>query len=376
VRVVIAGGGTGGHLYPGLALAEELKARSSRTEIVFMGTMHGIEARVVPREGYTIRFIPAEGFVGVSVVRKVRSLYRFSRAIRESLSFMREFRPDIVVGSGGYASLAPLTAAWMLSIPTMLLEQNTVAGKANRLLGYVVKSVCITYQDSMAYFPREKVHLTGNPVRERILRGSRPSALRLFSLADGPFTIFVFGGSSGAESINRAVMDALQYLLDLKEEIQFLHQTGEKDFEVVRDAYRTYGYRAMVSPFIYQMPEAYAVADLVVSRAGATTLAEITVTGKPSILVPYPYAAANHQEVNAGKLERLGAAVMVRNAELNGRRLSGEIRRLYNDPALREHMKTKAMGLGRPDAVKRIADIALSLISLERSREECLNGSE
>jgi len=376
VRVVIAGGGTGGHLYPGLALAEELKIRDPQADIVFMGTVHGIEARVVPREGYTIKFIPAEGFVGVSIGRKVRSLYRFFQALKVSYSFLQEFRPEIVVGSGGYASLAPLTAAWMLTIPTMLLEQNTVAGKANRLLGYVVKSVCITYQDSMAYFPREKVHLTGNPVRERILRGSRPSALRLFSLGDDLFTVFVFGGSAGAESINTAMMDALQYLLDLREEVQFLHQTGERDFETVRDAYRSYGYTAMVTPFIYQMPEAYAVADLVVSRAGATTLAEITVTGKPSILVPYPYAAANHQEVNAGKLERLGAAVMVRNVELNGKRLSAEIRRLYNDPALREHMGTKAMGLGRPDAVKRIADIALSLISLERSREGCLNSSE
>ncbi len=376
MRVVIAGGGTGGHLYPGLALADELRARDPGTEVVFMGTVYGIEARVVPREGYTIRFIPAEGFVGVSLSRKVRSLYRFFQALGESRAFMREFCPDIVVGSGGYASMAPLTAAWMLSIPTILLEQNTVAGTANRLLGHLARSVCITYQDSMAYFPREKVHLTGNPVRERILKGSRSAALRLFSLREGLFTVFVFGGSAGAASINEAVMDALQYLVDLKDEIQFLHQTGERDFDRVRDAYRTYGFGAMVSPFIYQMPEAYAVADLVVSRAGATTLAEMTVTGKPAILVPYPYAAANHQEVNAAKLERLGAAVMIRNAELNGRRLSGEIRRLYNDPALRAHMRTKAMGLGRPDAVKRIADIALSLISLERSREGCLNSSE
>ncbi len=376
MRVVIAGGGTGGHLYPGLALAEELKKRDPRTEIVFMGTGHGIEARVVPREGYTIKFIPAEGFVGVSLFKKGRSLYRFLQALKESYGYLREIRPEIVIGSGGYASLAPLVMAWMLSIPTMLLEQNTVAGRANRLLGYIVKSICITYQDSMAYFPREKVHLTGNPVRERILKGSKSSGLRLFSLGDGLFTIFIFGGSAGAESVNRAMIDALQYLLDLREDIQFLHQTGEKDFETVRDAYRSYGYTGMVTPFIYQMPEAYAVADLVVSRSGATTLAEICVTGKPSILLPYPYAAANHQEVNAGKLERLGAAVMVRNVELNGKRLSGEIRRLCNDPGLRENMRTKAMGLGRPDAVKRIADIALSLISLERSREECLNSSE
>ncbi len=367
MRVVIAGGGTGGHLYPGLALAEELQTRDPGTEVVFIGTERGIEARIVPKEGYTIRFIPAEGFVGVSLLRKARSLFRLLQAMKVSLGYLRDIRPDIVVGSGGYASLAPLLCARLLSIPTMILEQNSVPGMTNRVLGHIVKSVCITYQESMAFFPREKVHLTGNPVRGKIRSGSRASGLRVFSLRDELFTVFVFGGSSGARAVNKAVVDALEHLLDLKDKIQFLHQTGEKDFEFVRAAYRSYGYSGTVTPYIYQMPEAYAVADVVVSRAGASTLSEICITGRPAIVIPFPHATARHQEVNARRLERYGAVVMIRSAELNGRRLAGEIRRLYGSLELRDGLRSKAISLGRPEAVRKVADIALSLASIKNT---------
>jgi UDP-N-acetylglucosamine--N-acetylmuramyl-(pentapeptide) pyrophosphoryl-undecaprenol N-acetylglucosamine transferase len=362
MRVVIAGGGTGGHLYPGLALAEELKKRSRDTEIVFMGTENGIESRVIPNEGYHIKLIPSEGFVGVSLLRKTRSSVKLVKALKESYNYLKDISPDVVVGSGGYASFAPLIGAWLLSIPVMILEQNNIPGRANRLLAHIARAVCITYQESMAYFPREKVHLTGNPVRKGLLNCNGSGCMELFSLEEGVFTVFIFGGSAGAASINRTVVDALQYLLDIKDEVQFLHQTGVKDFKFVRDAYRSYGYRGTVTPFIYQMPEAYAVADVVVSRAGATTLSEICVSGKPSILIPYPYATDNHQEMNARRLESAGAAVVITDRELSGERLAEEIRRLYREEGLREGMKKKALALGRPDAVKRIADIALSLI--------------
>lgn len=379
MRVVIAGGGTGGHLFPAIALAEELIKRDPDTEVTFMGTEHGIEAKVIPREGYSIRFIPAEGFVGRSLYRRVHSAFYFIRGIRESYNYLRSARPDIVVGSGGYASFTPVVSARLLSIPTLIMEQNSVPGKANRLLGHIVKAVCITYQDSRAYFPSHKVHLTGNPIRERLLKGSRASALRLFSLRDGLFTVFVFGGSSGASSINKAMVDSLQYLIDLKEELQFLHQTGERDYGFVKNSYRSYGFSGTVTPFIYQMPEAYAVADIVISRAGATTLSEICATGKPSILIPYPYAAANHQETNALKLQRLGAGIMIKDSELTGKRLSEEIKRLCREPELRRGISVKAFGFGRPDAVKRIADIILSLISVQSKGERalrCLNSTE
>lgn len=368
MKVVIAGGGTGGHLYPGIALAEELTGRTAGCEIIFMGTEHGIEGRVIPKEGYNIKFIPASGFVGVSFYRKLHSLISFIKALWVSYSFMKEKSPDLAVGSGGYASFAPIVSARMLSIPVMILEQNSIPGRSNRLLAHLARAVCITYQESMAYFPREKVHLTGNPVREQIFTSPGAGSRECFSLREDIFTLFAFGGSGGARSINQAMVEALQYLLDLKEEIQFLHQTGEKDFEYVRDAYRSYGYLGTVTPFIYQMPEAYNAADIIISRAGATTLSEICVTGKPSILIPFPHAAANHQEANAGRLERLGAALVITDKKLSGSRLADDILKMYNDKDLREVMSRKAIAIGKPDAVKRVADIAQSL-AVERNRK-------
>lgn len=369
MRVVIAGGGTGGHLYPGLALAEEILRRTPDTEVIFMGSEKGIEARVIPREGYTIKFIPSEGFVGRSVFSKFRSILTFLKGVRLSYRYLEDIRPDIVVGSGGYVSVAPVVAARLLSIPSIIMEQNSVPGRANRLLSHIVRAVCVTYPESMRFFPSEKVHLTGNPVRERVLHGSKETAYRIFSLKKDLFTVFIFGGSAGASSINKAMVEALQYLLDLRENIQFLHQTGEKDYELVKRAYRSYDYMGTVTPYIYQMPEAYAVADIVVSRAGATTLSEICAVGKASILIPYPYAAGNHQELNAGKLESLSAAIMIKNSELNGKRLSVEIRKLFKLPEFRNKMKRNARGFGRPDAVKKIVDImeSMSLLRTEKN---------
>ncbi len=376
MRVVIAGGGTGGHLYPGLALAEEILRRDPDAEVIFMGSERGIEARVVPREGYRIKFIPTEGFVGRSLFRKFRSIVSFIKGLRLSYRYLDDIRPDIVVGSGGYVSVAPVMAAWLLSIPSVIMEQNSVPGRANRFLSNFVRAVCVTYTESMRYFPSDKVHLTGNPVRERVLYGNSEAACRIFSLKRGVFTVLVFGGSSGASAINRAMVDALQYLIDLRGQIQFLHQTGERDYELVKKAYRSYDYMGTVTPYIYQMPEAYAVADLVVSRSGATTISEICAVGKPAILIPYPHAAGDHQEMNARKLESLGAAVMIRNSELTGKRLSEEIRRLFERPDLRERMRSSAMGFGRTDAVKKIADIMSALSARDEGKGCKVSGLE
>jgi UDP-N-acetylglucosamine--N-acetylmuramyl-(pentapeptide) pyrophosphoryl-undecaprenol N-acetylglucosamine transferase len=325
MRVMIAGGGTGGHLFPGLAVADEFRSRDASTEVVFVGTEYGIEARIVPREGFQIRFLRAEGLVGVSMVRKVKAAAKILLSVIDSYRIITSVRPDLVIGVGGYASGTTTLLAFFLSIP----------------------------------------------IRIQILKGSMGSAYKLFSLERGLFTIFSFGGSSGARSINRALVDALNHMRDLRDKIQFLHQTGPRDYENVRDAYRKAEFKGTIAPFIYQMGEAYAVADIVISRAGATTLAELTALGKASILIPYPYAAGNHQELNARKLREIGAAKMIPDRELNGETLARVIRELYEDEKMRADMERSSRAVGRPDACARVVDIAMSLIkqSATGSRE-------
>lgn len=362
MRILIAGGGTGGHLFPGLALAEEFKRRDSNTEVVFVGTEHGIEARIIPREGYPIHYLRAEGFVGKSFVKKIKALSALIFSFIDAGKILDAVSPELVIGVGGYASGALVFMANQRSIPTLIHEQNSVPGMTNRLLGRVVPKICVTYQESISFFPFGKTVLTGNPIRMKILRGERDAACRLFSLEKELFTVFVFGGSSGASSINRVMVNALNHLTDLREQVQFLHQTGEKDFENIRDAYRKAGVKGTVAPFIYQMAEAYAVADIVISRAGATTLAELNALGKPAILVPYPFAAGRHQEMNALKLKEMGAAMLILDSELKGETLAAAIRKLYEDAGLRGEMQRASRGIGKPDACRRIVDIALSLI--------------
>jgi UDP-N-acetylglucosamine--N-acetylmuramyl-(pentapeptide) pyrophosphoryl-undecaprenol N-acetylglucosamine transferase len=374
MKVIIAGGGTGGHLYPGIAVAEEFMDRTKNTgdrilrnDIVFVGTAYGIEARVIPREGYPIRFLKAEGLVGKSLFKKIKAIIIFLLSIFGAYRIVRSVRPDIVIGAGGYASAGMVITSHFKSIPTLILEQNSVPGFANKFLGRFADAIAVTYQESISFFPHEKTYLTGNPVRKQILIKDEKKAYALFPLEKGKFTIFVFGGSSGARSINYSMTESLNYLLDLRQNIQFLHQTGERDCETVKEAYRRLGFNGIVVPFIYQMAEAYTLADIVICRSGATTLSEITAVGKPAILIPYPYAASNHQEYNARKLEDMGAAKMMLDRELNGEALAGAIREFYSNEKLRKETQRAAAAFGRVDAAERIVDIAMSLIKAQQN---------
>jgi len=362
MKVVIAGGGTGGHLFPGIAVAEEFREREAEAEILFAGTVHGIESRVIPREGFPIKFIRAEGIIGKSFFKKIKATFVFLLSIYDSFRIIRFVRPSAVIGVGGYASAGMLLAARFKGIPTMILEQNSVAGFANRFLGRFVDAIAVTYQESINSFPPEKTFLTGNPVRKHLLGKNEQKADALFALDKDLFTVFISGGSLGASSINTAIIEGLNYLLDLRQNIQFLHQTGEKDCETVTEAYRRLGFKGTVVPFIYQMAEAYTAADMVISRAGATTLAEITAIGKPALLIPYPYAASNHQEFNARKLEDMGAARVMLDRKLNGEALAEAIRELYSDEHARNEMQNASAVFGKTDAAEKVVDIALSLI--------------
>ncbi|MCL5022999.1 MAG: undecaprenyldiphospho-muramoylpentapeptide beta-N-acetylglucosaminyltransferase [Nitrospirae bacterium] len=362
MRVVIAGGGTGGHLFPGIAVAEELKRMDGSVEVIFVGTEHGIEASIVPREGYPLRYVRAEGVVGRSPVKTVKAGIKTLLSLYDSRTLLRQLRPDALVGLGGYASFGPLLTGALMSIPTVIMEQNSVPGSANRVLGRLVDAVCATYHESISFFPKNKTYITGNPVRREIVSAGREEAYELFGLERGKFTILVFGGSAGARRINSAVCGSFAHLHDLKEKIQFLHQAGKSDFETVRETYRKWGFRGTVAAFVHQMAEAYAVADLVISRAGATTLAELTAVGRPAILVPYPFAAANHQEMNAQRLAEMGAARVISDRELDPEILAANIRGLYDDPGMRHEMQRSSRSLGKPDAAQKVAEIVTSLL--------------
>ncbi|MBI5026914.1 MAG: undecaprenyldiphospho-muramoylpentapeptide beta-N-acetylglucosaminyltransferase [Nitrospirae bacterium] len=364
MRIIIAGGGTGGHLFPGIALAREFKKVHASTEIMFVGTAEGIEATVVPKEGFDVRFIRSEGLVRVGAVRTLRSLAKLPLSMKDSYTLLRTFNPDLVFGFGGYSSGPVVLTAFLMGIPTMIHEQNSIPGVTNKLLGKFVRAVAVTYQDSIEFFPKYKTHLTGNPVRKEILRGNRERGHKIFGLDKERFTIFVFGGSSGAHRINRAVTEGLSYLEDLKDKIQFLHQTGEKDFSATRESYRSMGFHGTVIPFIYEMADAYAASDLVISRAGASTIAELTACGKASILIPYPFAAGNHQELNARKLWDLGAAHMILDRDLKGKTLVDSIRYIYEDPDAIGTMEKISRSLGKPDAAQKIVEIAMGLLKL------------
>jgi UDP-N-acetylglucosamine--N-acetylmuramyl-(pentapeptide) pyrophosphoryl-undecaprenol N-acetylglucosamine transferase len=367
MKIVIAGGGTGGHLFPGIAVAEELKRRDRSAEAVFIGTEHGIEASIVPREGYPIRYLRAEGMVGKSPVRKLKAGVKTVLSVYDSYALLKRLRPDALVGLGGYASFGPVLTASMMAIPTVIMEQNAVPGLANRILGRMVDMICVTYHESLSFFPKNKTYITGNPVRQGILTAGREAAYELFGLERGKFTVFVFGGSLGARKINSALCGAFGYISDIREKIQFLHQTGKSDCDAVREMYRKWGFGGTVSAFVHQMAEAYAVADLVISRAGATTLAELTAVGRPAILIPYPYAAGNHQDLNAQRLAEMGAARVIPDHELDSEILAKGIRDLYESVETRREMERASRSLGKPEAAQKVVEIVMSLIRKSRN---------
>ena len=362
MNIVIAGGGTGGHLFPALAIAGELKKRFDDVKITFVGTVKGIEAKIVPKEGYDVRFIRSEGLVGNNVYRTVRSILKVPLSLKDSYMILKDLNPDLVFGVGGYSSGPVLMCAKLMGIPTMIHEQNSLPGFANRVLGKFVDTIAVTYHESINYFSREKTYLTGNPVRDEIVKGEKERGYKTFSLDRDLFTIFIFGGSSGATHINKAVGESLVYLEPFRDSIQFLHQTGERDYNAVVEVYRSRGFKGTVVPFAYEMADAYKVADLIISRAGATTLAELTATGKAAILVPYPYAAGNHQEVNARKLLDIGAARMILDRDLNGKTLSDLIKYMLEDPDAIAEMERTSKSLGSPDATKKVVDLAEGLL--------------
>ncbi len=357
MRLLVAGGGTGGHVFPGIALAEEVVTRHPKNDVVFVGTARGLEASVVPIAGYPIELIDVRGLKGKGIGSVLSGLFRLPRAFIQSWRVLRKWKPDVVVGVGGYASGPVVLAARLMGIPTAVQEQNAVAGLTNRLLGRFVEAAFTAFPEAGRHFPSRKVQQLGNPIRRALLE----NYMRPVSKRDDRLRLLVFGGSQGAHGLNMRVVEALPFLADLRDRLHFVHQTGARDREQVEKGYAGVGFAPDVCEFIVDMSAAYANSDLVVCRAGATTLAELTVCKKPSILVPFPAAADNHQVVNAQSLVDAGAAVMIEERDLTGELLASEIRRVLLDPATRERMSRAAGLQGRPQAASEIADVLTQL---------------
>ena len=355
VSLLIAGGGTGGHLYPGVAVARELMARVPGAAVTFVGTAAGIEARVIPREGLTLETIRSAGLKGKSPVALLRGLLLLPLSALDAWRVITRRRPSVVIGVGGYSSGPVVALAALRGVPTMLMEQNATPGLTNRLLSRLVRTAAVTYEESLATFG-SKAFVAGNPVRpEFFAPGSDAPA------ASGRTRVLVFGGSQGAHAINVAMAEAAAPLAAATPGVDVTHQTGERDLAMVREAYAAAGLAARVEPFLYEMDREMRAADVIVCRAGATTLAELTAAGRAAILIPLPTATDDHQRKNADALVRQGAARVIDQRELTGARLAEALLGLARDGGARHRMAEAARGLARPDAARVIVDRVLAL---------------
>lgn len=370
IRLLLAAGGTGGHLFPGIAVAQ-VAQREAAAEVLFVGTAHGMEQEVIPRLSFALQLIPAEQLRGRSVWGRLRALWAALRSIASAWRILSEFAPDLIFSIGGYASGPTVVVGWIRRIPCVLLEPNAIPGLTNRLLGRLATRVCVGFPRTVASFPDGKAVYTGNPVRWKAadlsaLRGAEGKTDKIVS-----FTVLIVGGSAGARRLNQTLPYAFARLVhpaDLAQDVdsvgglQVIHQTGKAAHTEVIRMYEQLGVKAEVVAFIESMDAAYAAADLVICRAGATTVAELTVLGKPAIFVPYPYAVDDHQRANAEVLVQAGAALMVLDTELNAEQMSQTIQSLMQDRSRLRSMAQAAAALGKADATATVLKECLACL--------------
>ena len=357
MKIIIAAGGTGGHLYPALAIAQML-LKDKDIELLFIGGKKSLEEKKVRGLGIPFKAILVRKFERGQIISLPLFILNLCIACVQSLFIVIKFKPDIVVGMGGYVSGSVLLTSALCGMPTLIHEQNTIAGLTNRILSRFVRRICITFEASTKYFPADKIEFTGNPVREEVLSSQRNSSILKLGLDSNKKTVLVFGGSRGARKINLTLVDALKFLGSSN--LQILHITGPEDYELIKSLTST----LHLSPctlhlysYLDNMWDALASADLVISRAGATSIAEITAKGLPSILIPYPYASENHQEINSRILEKIGAAKVLLDRELTGERLAREISGLIGDDEKLKRMAIQSKSSGKPDATQKIVNI-------------------
>lgn len=357
MRVLIAAGGTGGHIYPGIAVAQEIRRRDASSKVRFVGTARGLETRLVPQAGFELSLIESAGLKNVGRIAQMRGLVLLPKSFVSAWGLIRQFRPDVVVGAGGYVSGPVVLMAALTNRRTLVMESNALPGWTNRVLARFVDRAAVSFEQALPFF-RGKATVTGNPVRREFFE--IPPKQR----EPGKFSLLIFGGSQGARAINEGMIAALPALASLKTTLRLKHQTGPADFDKVKTAYVAAGWeqQADVRSYIDNMMADFAAADLVICRAGATTTAELIAAGKASIMIPFPFAADDHQRKNAEALEAAGASRMILQRDLNGDRLAKEVEKLVSAPQLLNQMERASRKLAHGDAAATVVNLIEQLM--------------
>jgi UDP-N-acetylglucosamine--N-acetylmuramyl-(pentapeptide) pyrophosphoryl-undecaprenol N-acetylglucosamine transferase len=356
MRVVIAAGGTGGHVYPAIAYAKEFQQHDPKGSILFVGTGKFLEGEILRKEGFSFEPIKVEGFVGRGVFHMIRSLLMLPMSMWKAIQILRGHHTDLVIGTGGYFSPPVVVAAWLLKIPRVLLEPNAMPGLANRVLGPLADRIFLAFDSAISFFPSSKVKVIGTPIRKAFVLKNPPDPPQKVS------HLLIFGGSQGARAINSAMLKAVEESARLREQVTITHQTGADDYERVKAGYEHIGVLVDVRPFLFDMPQELAKADLIVCRAGASTLAELSAYGKVGILIPFPHAAHNHQEMNARAMEAAGAARVLLQSDLTGQRLIEEIEHCMSDIHHLQTMSVRSWALRKVHATEQMVQECLSLV--------------
>ena len=373
MKIIVSGGGTGGHIYPALTLIRTLQQKVDQLEVLYVGTHAGLEADIIPKEGIPFATVDLQGFKRSLSPENLLRAARAIKGVGKAIGIVRKFQPDVVVGTGGYVCGPVLMAASLLGIPSLIQEQNVIPGITNKILSTFVNKIATGYQEANGAFPAKKVVFTGNPIRQEVMAQRQEADYEAFDLRPGTTTILVSGGSRGARTINRAMVEVLKHYAG-RRDVQILHATGKGEYEDIINRISAAGLdlqqadNIKVKPYLYNMPQAMAIADLAIFRAGATGLAELTAKGIPAILVPYPYAAENHQEYNARAVEKAGAARVILNKDLTAQGLIQAIDELIGKPEKLQAMAKASAKLGRPEAADTISEL---IIELARGRQNC-----
>ena len=358
--LMIAGGGTGGHIYPAIAIAREWLARDASRKVVFVGTERGLEKQIVPKAGFPLEFIDVGGLKGKGGLDLIRNVLKVPLGFMQAWKIIGRHRPSVALGVGGYSSGPVLLAAWLRRVPTLIHEQNAYPGLTNRLLARITKAVAVAFADALPRLKRKDGVVTGNPIRAEFFQLAPRTA------GAARQRLLIFGGSQGSHILNEAMTGALLFLARLKDRVEIVHQTGPKEVESVQQAYRASTFSdARVVPYLDPIVDEIAAADLVVSRAGAMTIGELAAAGRAAILVPFAAATNNHQELNARVVERAGGAIVITEGQLSPERLGLAIAEIINDPDRATRMGAAARSLAAPEATKKIVDLLEKIVRSE-----------